>query len=306
MYRVTTFFSWGNYGFSETWWHNATTVQSLDVDYNPMMMARCNMLTADVRIVGVRVAVEGAPRTGTFYLPGVTKYVPTQPAGFRVPYGGTQDPANFYGQGETSDQVKASLIFEPRLEGRSLGRRYLPGFPDKVSRAEVSVTNFTDPAAWWTAYNAWSLLIIGKWRVKGLLKTGAGAPVDIKSFRLSDDAPSRLGVVVPGNQIATYTPPKRVKVRGVRMRYAGLESPNRVWEVESTALVGAGPDTVLYLLNSEGFDAVNFKTKGTVSVIAYDYFAPTILVPYKVSTHQRGGPSPRPLGRRRVQKYAPR
>lgn len=293
IYQCTMFFGQAETGWSETYWASAGSQSGFTTILQPVLNARASLLTDIHYILGVRVSEVGSARKSRVFTPGENA-VDFQTF-LNVPAAGMYPTPNAQTQW---DQIRACGHLYWLNAGNLLGLRYLAGIPDITSKTEPDTIDITKPAQWWRNFRTWgTALTAGGFAIRTLDK-GAGNPEQrINNWVTQVAAPQILGAQISSPPGILLNPGDKVQIRGVKMRASGLQSPNKLWVVDSSVTnAGLGIQTV-YLRGALGIDPSDIKSLGYIRKVLYTYPAIETGQIRSVGIHKRGKPYGSPRGR---------
>lgn len=297
MKKVTWFFGYRQFGFSETLYIDGETILDVYAKINRASRLRSDTLPTTVSFLGVRVQTDGQNREGRLFLPGNTPLGGTD-NDMVIPASGTRPTPR---TGESWDQMRACMHLEVQRAGSKLGIRYFALLPDEATGTEPVTLNRAQPANWWSAFQSWKANVIDDtWRIKSTAISGRANERAVRRWEQQVAAPNDLSAVIVGGDPLPVGEGFKVIVRGVRMRRRGLETPNGVWTIGPPTVTGTPPMQSIPLRQSAGVDPRDILSLGFIRQQIVSYPAITDLVPFRAGTHKRGRPFGTPPGRRRT------
>lgn len=303
IYRVTSFFQQGSFGWSESWYLNAPSDSRLAASITRVMAMRMRLLNIQHTCGGVRISKEGDARYSRMILSGEDKEFNSAGVKISIPVKGSSDIRGGQVEGPP-DQVRAALQLEVIKEHRRVSLKYLAGFPDDISGTEPGTINKPPVHPWWDMFDDWKAVIISEgWSIKMIDKSAENLSLPVLNFTVRQNAPGVLGVQLPLNIPWTTGVGERCTLSGVRMRSDGIRSPNGTWTVDMVETFQQAGMRIVYLRNALGFDPADIKTLGRVRSKKYVYAVPDLIAPYRIGIHKRGKPFDTPRGRVKVRTY---
>jgi len=299
-YRITTFFSQANMGWSETWWKTASGLSELAPSLSRFLDHRNDLLTTFHNVIGCRVAIEGDARKSRLFTPGGSEIAPG--VNVIVPATGdypTESPMPNW------DQVRAVMQFDTVRQGITLGKRYLSGMPDLTSKTEPNTIDGTKPTEWWKKWLQFTNFIkTNGYAVKILDKTGANPERKITKWVTRALAPNIAGVVTDIALSVNVVQGDKVMIRGSKMKSQGTKPINGTWVVDQVTEDGIAGTKTIFLRGTELYDVEKIKTLGKIRKQAYEYAVPDIIDWVRGGIHKRGKPSNSPRGRSTRKTYS--
>lgn len=299
-YRISTFFSQSNMGWSETWWKSASSLSELAPIVSRFLDHRNDLLTTYHNVIGCRIAIEGDARKSRLFTPGSSEVGPG--INVIVPAVGDYPIASPLVEW---DQVRAVMQYDTVRLGVTLGKRYLSGMPDLTSKTEPATINGTTPANWWDKWRQYiNFIKTNGFAVKILDKTAGNPERKIVKWVTRALAPNIAGAVTAIAESVNVVVGDKVLIRGTKMKSQGTKPINGTWvvdQVEEDALAGT---KTIFLRGTELFDVEKIKTLGKIRKQAYEYAVPDIIDWVRGGIHKRGKPSNSPRGRTTRKTYS--
>lgn len=299
-FRITTFFSQANMGWSETWWKNASSMTELAPILSRFLDHRNDLLTTYHNVIGVRVAIEGDARKSRLWTPGRSEIV----AGVNIDVPATGDFPIASPMPEW-DQVRSIMQYDNVRLGVTLGKRYLSGMPDLTSKTEPQTIDGINPKEWWKKWQQYTNFIrTNGFGVKILDKTGANPERNITKWVTRALAPNIAGAVTDLAASLSVVVGDKVMVRASKMKSQGTKPINGTWVVDSITEDAIANSRTIFLRGTELYDVEKIKTLGKIRKVAYDLAVPDVIDWVRAGIHKRGKPSNSPRGRTTRKTYS--
>lgn len=300
VYRFTMFFGQDKLGWSETYYKQATSVTEIAPQLTAFMASRCAILTDIHKVDAVRMSTEGNQRQSKLFTPGPAEIAPG--VFCTLPFQGSYPVGS---QRLAYDQVRACIQLDLSKLGIRQSIRYLDGIPDETTATENASLNFGNPPVWWNLYRQWITYWKNNgWAIKFYDKSGGNPERRIDRWVVRAAAPNIAGIVVNDATPVDVVVGDRLKIRGVKMKYDGIRSPNGTWIVDEV-LAPAVPGTqTIYLRSATDFDTTLIKSLGFARKLKFDYLVPDVIEGLRAGIHKRGKRFGTPLGRKKTIRYA--
>lgn len=292
-YRVTFFMGRAEFGWSETWWTVASSLETLVPKINAYTFARSAILPFSCEWLGVRVATEGAARAGRLFRPVSTPLYPGGPV-VSIPahgVGTTFDPGGM-------DQPRVAMNMGVYSLGRRVAMRYLCPLPDEFTGAGSGSLLWASVGSYRSAFVNYSAMLSSQqWQIKARTPAGGALDHQVANWEIQDAPPNNIvAVLKPGESIAV-TQGDEVILRGVKMVRRGLSSPNGVWIADTPSSAGTPAVQRIPLRNSGAFAPALFSKLGWLRVKAPVYISVDFVEGESLGIHKRGGPFGQRRGR---------
>ncbi len=300
IYRITVFFGQSNMGWSESYYYDSSTLDTLASAINILLQTRVDLLTTIHEIDGVRISIEGDHRRSKLATAGPNEISPG--VFLNIPAKGTYPGGS---QAIKYDQVRACMQIILAKTGVNLARRYFDGVPDELTATENDSLNTGNPPVWWAKWKEFIRL----WKARGfsikcLDKTGDNPERQIIRWVLRDTAPNVLGAMLNSAFALTVGVGDNIFIRGVKNKYSGIRSPNGKWVVDQVTVDDIGGTTTYWLRNATAFDPNIIKVLGFARKAKYVYTIPDVIETSRAGIHKRGKRFGTPVGRTPVIRYA--